>query len=265
MTNDNRTARGAVALALAATLAIPATGAYAQPALPAASQTDYRPLVVGLGAIAGVVAFNALGLGAGALPGGLAYAAGAAVPAEMSVAMSRVYATTAAVIGGWIGYYGSADTANDGWPVDKRLVATGAGAVMGVVAFNLLSAPLGTVPLAGGALALVPQSVALGSRLIATTSAAVGALGANWLYDRWTGTQSNYRYLVSLAAGALAGVAAGNYLYAGTFGVPPYYVGAGVVDTAGVMASSAAQAASRVYVIGSGVLGAWVADYLYRK
>jgi tRNA A37 threonylcarbamoyladenosine dehydratase len=31
------------------------------------------------------------------------------------------------------------------------------------------------------------------------------------------------------------------------------------------MTSSAAQAASRVYVIGAGVLGAWAADYLYRR
>ena len=64
-----------------------------------------RPIVIGLGAIAGVVAFNVLALGVEALPGGLAYGAGATVPAEMSVAMSRVYATTAAVIGGWVGYY----------------------------------------------------------------------------------------------------------------------------------------------------------------
>jgi hypothetical protein len=67
---------------------------------------DLRPIVVGLGAIAGVVVFNVAALGVEALPGGLAYAAGASVPAEMSVAMSRAYATTSAVIGGWIGYYG---------------------------------------------------------------------------------------------------------------------------------------------------------------
>ena len=69
---------------------------------------DWRPIVVGLGAIAGVVVFNVTALGWEAIPGGLAYAPGATVPAEMSVAMSRVYATTAAVIGGWIGYYASA-------------------------------------------------------------------------------------------------------------------------------------------------------------
>lgn len=35
----------------------------------------------------------------------MAYGAGAMVPAETSVAMSRVYATTAAVIGSWAAYY----------------------------------------------------------------------------------------------------------------------------------------------------------------
>lgn len=69
------------------------------------SRGDWRPIVAGLGAIAGVVVFNVAALGVQALPGGLGYAAGATVPAEMSVAMSRVYATTSAVVGAWIGYY----------------------------------------------------------------------------------------------------------------------------------------------------------------
>ncbi|HEX3499203.1 MAG TPA: hypothetical protein VHT04_07740 [Stellaceae bacterium] len=155
--------------------------------------------------------------------------------------------------------------ARDDWPVDRRLLAIGAGAVVAVVAFNVLAAPLGTVPLAGGALAPVPYSVALGSRLIAATTAGAGALAATFAYDKWTGHQSDYAYLLSLGAGALAGVAIGNWLTAGTVGMPPYYAGAGVANAAGAMATSAAQAASRVYVIGSGVIGAWVADWLYRR
>ncbi len=83
-----------------------AQSATAAPApAPAAAQTDYRPLVIGLGAIAGVVVFNVAALGLEAIPGGLAYEAGATVPAEMSVAISRVYATTAAVVGGLLAYY----------------------------------------------------------------------------------------------------------------------------------------------------------------
>jgi hypothetical protein len=63
----------------------------------------YLPIVIAVGAIAGVVGFNLLYLGLEALPGGLAYAGRAAtVPAEASVAMSRIYATTSAVIGGLI-------------------------------------------------------------------------------------------------------------------------------------------------------------------
>jgi hypothetical protein len=149
--------------------------------------------------------------------------------------------------------------------VDSRLLAAGAGAITGVVAFNILTAPLGVVPLAGGVLAVVPTSVAMGSRLIAVVTAGAGALGATWLYDRWTGTQSDYAYLLTLGAGALVGVAVGNYLSYGALGTPPYYVGAGVANAAATLASPAVQAASRVYVIGSAVLGAFVADYLYRR
>lgn len=105
----------------------------------------------------------------------------------------------------------------------------------------------------------------MGSRLIAVATAGAGALGATWLYDRWTGTQSDYAYLLTLGAGALVGVAVGNYLSYGALGTPPYYVGAGVANAAATLASPAVQAASRVYVIGSAVLGAFVADYLYRR
>ena len=147
--------------------------------------------------------------------------------------------------------------------IDPQVLAAGAGAIAGAVAFNVLSAPFGAVPLAGGALQVVPYTAALGSRLIAVVSAGVGALAANWLYDQASGQHTDNLELVSLGAGALVGVAAGNYMAMGMFGAPPYYVGAGVAGAGGELASSAAQAASRVYVIGSGVLGAWVADWLY--
>jgi hypothetical protein len=72
---------------------------------PAAAHRDWRPIAIGAGAIAGVVLFNVAALGIEALPGGLAYEAGDTIPAEMSVAMSRVYAATAAVAGGLLAYY----------------------------------------------------------------------------------------------------------------------------------------------------------------
>jgi hypothetical protein len=156
-----------------------------------------------------------------------------------------------------------AEAPADSWYIDHRLLAVGAGAVVSIVAFNVLAAPLGAVPLAGGVLEPVPYTVALGSRLIAALSAGTGALSALWAYDAWNGTKSDYRYLVALGAGAVAGVGIGNYLALGTLGWPPYYVGAGA-EAAGALASTAAQAASRVYVIGSAVLGAWAADYIYR-
>lgn len=104
------TIAAAVALALLpdvayAQVARPLGGGGAPTTPPAQPGSDLRPLVVGLGAIAGVVIFNVVVLGVEALPGGLAYGAGATVPAEMSVAMSRVYATTSAVVGGLVAYY----------------------------------------------------------------------------------------------------------------------------------------------------------------
>lgn len=147
--------------------------------------------------------------------------------------------------------------------VDPRLLVAGAGAVMGILAFNILSAPLGTVPLAGAALAPVPVDIALGSRLIAAMSGAAGAAAAAVAWDQATGDQHDYGHILALSAGALGGIAVGNMLY-GPLGTLPYYAGSGVAagEAAG-LASSAAQAASRVYVIASGVFGAWVADYLY--
>jgi hypothetical protein len=102
--------RRLVALALLAVVLMQSNTATAQPARAAAapvlSEGNWRPIVVGLGAIAGVVTFNVLAIGIEALPGGVAYTASATVPAEASVAISRVYATTSAVVGAWIAYYG---------------------------------------------------------------------------------------------------------------------------------------------------------------
>lgn len=115
MRRTTRTAAGLLAVALAAApLAVNAqeltppdvTVTQEEPPRPSPEKPfDYYPIVVGLGAVAGVVGFNLVVLGVEALPGGMAYASGATVPAEMSVAMSRVYATTAAVIGGVAAYY----------------------------------------------------------------------------------------------------------------------------------------------------------------
>src|SRR5579872_1772 len=191
-------ARTAVLLATAMSLALLSSPVQAQPAAPAkpafaaptAASHDMRPIVIALGAVAGVVAFNVVALGLEAIPGGFAYGAGVTVPAEMSVAMSRVYAVSSGAIGGLVAHHQFTGSEFDDGSTGRQIVIVGAGAVAGAALFNVLSAPLGTVPLAGGALAPVAVNVALGSRLIAVSAMSGGALAATWLYDRWTGYRS---------------------------------------------------------------------------
>ncbi|MGE0225717.1 MAG: hypothetical protein AB7S57_20775, partial [Acetobacteraceae bacterium] len=70
---------------------------------------------------------------------------------------------------------------------------------------------------------------------------------------------------MSLIGGAIAGVAIGNYVTMGEFGVPPWYVGAGLSQAGTAVATSAAATASRLWVVGTGVAGALAADWFYRK
>lgn len=69
---------------------------------------------------------------------------------------------------------------------DNRLFAVGAGAIVGVVAFNMLTYPLGSVPFVAGALAGTPVDIALGSRLLAAMVSGVSALAAHYLYLFYT-------------------------------------------------------------------------------
>jgi hypothetical protein len=271
----------AAALGVAAALTPIAATAQSVPAVPEQAAPPEDPgtmsmgltTAVGLGALAGVAGFNVFTLGLGALPGGLAYGSGMLVPAEMSVAMSRVYATTSAVAGALIADYiytggGTAaapesDEEEESW-VHPRLLAAGAGAISGAVAFNLLTVGVGTVPAAGAALAAVPLDVALGSRMVAAVAASTGALAGAYAYDAATGERHDTGHVLSLAAGVVGGISVGNWL-AGWNGILPTSAAASAEASAlGTYASSAAQAASRVYVIGAGVLGAWTADALYR-
>ncbi len=148
--------------------------------------------------------------------------------------------------------------------VDRRLLVAAVGAVAGVVAFNVLTGPFATVPLAGGVLAPVPIDIALGSRILAVASGTAGAMLGTVVHGRVTGQSHDYGRVLAIGAGALAGVAAGNLLTAGRIGVLPYYVGAGeAVGAAGGMASPAAQAASRIVVVSTGALGAIAGNWLY--
>lgn len=70
---------------------------------PPLSATAY-PYVVGAGAIAGVALTQAVLFGAGGFPFFVysAAASDATIAAEVSVGVSRLYAVTSAVIGGWV-------------------------------------------------------------------------------------------------------------------------------------------------------------------
>jgi len=70
----------------------------------------------------------------------------------------------------------------------------------------------------------------------------------------------DHLYPLVLAAGALAGVVSVNWLTHGV-GTLPLYVG---IETMAPAVSPAAAAASRIFVITSGVLGAWIADAFYQ-
>lgn len=71
---------------------------------------------------------------------------------------------------------------------DHRLYAVGAGAIVGVVAFNMLTYPFGSVPFVAGALAETPVDIALGSRLLAAIVGGAGALAAHYLYTAYPET-----------------------------------------------------------------------------
>ncbi|TCT22899.1 hypothetical protein [Thiobaca trueperi] len=154
---------------------------------------------------------------------------------------------------------------------DHRLLAVGAGAIVGAVTFNMLTYPLSSVPFVTGVLAGTPVDIALGSRLLAALAAGGSALAAHYLYVQTADApttqipnptppaQPDPLYPLVLATGALVGIAAVNVLTYG-LGTLPLAVS---IETAAPIISPAAAAASRIFVVTSGVFGAWIADALY--
>jgi predicted histidine transporter YuiF (NhaC family) len=69
---------------------------------------------------------------------------------------------------------------------DHRLLAAGAGAVFGIVLFNMLTYSFGSVPFVTAALAPTPVDIALGSRVVAAITAGGGALAAHYLYSAFS-------------------------------------------------------------------------------
>ncbi|CAK0756774.1 membrane hypothetical protein [Gammaproteobacteria bacterium] len=73
-------------------------------------------------------------------------------------------------------------------PSDHRLLAVGAGAIIGIVVFNMLTYPMGSVPFVAAPLDPTPVDIALGSRVLATFTAGVSALAVHYLYGGPEGT-----------------------------------------------------------------------------
>ena len=69
---------------------------------------------------------------------------------------------------------------------DHRLLAVGAGAILGIVTFNMLTYPLGSVPFVVAPLAPTPVNIALGSRVLATLTGGAGGLLAHYLYNTFS-------------------------------------------------------------------------------
>ena len=66
--------------------------------------------------------------------------------------------------------------------VNHRLLAVGAGAIVGIVVFNMLVYPLSSMPVVTGPLAATPVEAAFGSRFLAAIVGGAAALGAHYLY-----------------------------------------------------------------------------------
>jgi len=64
-----------------------------------------------------------------------------------------------------------------------RLLVAGAGAILGIFFFNLVTTPFGAVPWAQAALIPAPKDLAVGSRIFATLSGGTGAILAHFLYN----------------------------------------------------------------------------------
>ncbi len=121
---------------------------------------------------------------------------------------------------------------------------------VGIIAFTFYVAPLAVASGVGAG----PVRSLLGTRVMATTLAATGAVLTTYIYDRWTDQPIDYTYLWS-RAGAVAGVAAGSGLLAG-LGYPP---------SIALTRFSPEWIANRSFLVGTALLGAWMTDVWLRR
>lgn len=66
-----------------------------------------------------------------------------------------------------------------------RLLAAGAGAILGILFLNIVTQPTGTLPFMSNALAPNPKDIMVGSRIMAALTGGTGAILAHYIYH-WT-------------------------------------------------------------------------------
>jgi hypothetical protein len=130
------------------------------------------------------------------------------------------------------------------WLTEPDTIAEGTGALIGFIAFNFYVAPIAA---AAGPGATGLQAW-LGTRVVASTLAATGAVLTTTAYDAWSGQPLNYMIFWG-RGGAVAGVAAGSALL-GVLGYPA---------SATLTRFSPAWAANRSFLVGTALLGDWAA------
>jgi hypothetical protein len=142
--------------------------------------------------------------------------------------------------------------ANPAWKmtVTPETIVHGVGAIIGIAAFSFYVAPLSAISVVGGASV---QSL-LGTRVVATTLAAAGAILTTYIYDRWTDQPIDYTYFWS-RGGAVVGVGVGTAMLA-TFGYPV---------AATYVRFSPPWVANRAFLVGAGLLGGWMTDSWIRR
>jgi hypothetical protein len=129
--------------------------------------------------------------------------------------------------------------------LSAHTIVHAAGALIGIVAFNLYVAPL--IAASAGSVTVLPSLV--DPRVIATTVAATGAVLTGYVYDRWTDQPIDSAYMWR-RGGFVVGVAAGSEMLA-VLGYPA---------SAAVPQFSPPGIANRVFLVGSGLLGGWLTD-----
>ncbi|MEA2738596.1 MAG: hypothetical protein QOH05_1903 [Acetobacteraceae bacterium] len=146
----------------------------------------------------------------------------------------------------------AAPPAPSGWStvVGPETIVHAVGGFIGIAAFSFYVAPLSA---ASGVGAASVQSL-LGTRVVATTLAATGAVLTTYIYDRWTDQPIDYTYFWS-RAGAVVGVGAGTAVLA-TLGYPA---------SASYARFSPPWVANRAFLISAGLLGAWMTDAWMRR